>query len=87
MVDEFAVATYRTAKYIVQAQGDIGFQSVEVLLVHDNSDSYITIFASVYSNAEVVTISSNVVTGNAKLYATASGANTTVNLLSMYVLD
>ncbi len=87
VVDEFAVATYRTAKYIVQAQGDIGFQSVEVLLVHDNSDSYITIFASVYSNAEVVTISSNVVTGNAKLYATASGANTTVNLLSMYVLD
>ena len=87
VVDEFAVGTYRTAKYIVQAQGDIGFQSVEVLLVHDNSDSYITIFASVYSNVEVITISSNVVTGNAKLYATASGANTTVNLLSMYVLD
>jgi hypothetical protein len=87
VVDEFAVATYRTAKYIVQAQGDIGFQSVEVLMVHDNTDSYITIFASVYSNAEVITISSNVVTGNAKLYATASGANTTVNLLSMYVLD
>ena len=87
VVDEFAVATYRTAKYIVQAQGDIGYQSVEVLLVHNNTDSFITIFASVYSNSEVVTISSNVVSGNTKLYATAAGANTTVNLLSMYVLD
>jgi hypothetical protein len=87
VVDEFAVSTYRTAKYIVQAQGDIGYQSVEVLLVHNNTDSFITIFASVYSNAEVITISSNVVTGNTKLYATAVGANTTVNLLSMYVLD
>jgi hypothetical protein len=87
VVDEFTVSTYRTAKYIVQAQGDIGYQSVEVLLVHNNTDSFITIFASVYSNAEVITISSNVVTGNTKLYATAVGANTTVNLLSMYVLD
>jgi hypothetical protein len=87
VVDEFAVSTYRTAKYIVQAQGDIGYQSVEVLLVHNNTDSFITIFASVYSNAEVITISSNVVTGNTKLYATAAGANTTVNLLSMYIVD
>jgi hypothetical protein len=87
VIDQFAVTTYRTAKYIIQAQGDIGFQSVEVLLIQDNSNSYITIFGSVYSNTEVITISSNVVSGNTQLYATASGANTTVNLLSMYVLD
>jgi DNA-binding transcriptional regulator GbsR (MarR family) len=87
IIDQFTNATYRTAKYILQAQGDIGYQSAEVLLIHDNSDSYITIYGSVYSNVEVITITSNVVSGNIRLYATAVGANTTVNLLSMYVLD
>ena len=87
IIDQFTTSSYRTAKYILQAQGDIGYQSAEVLLIHDNSDSYITIYGSVYSNVEVVNISSNVVSGNIRLYATAVGANTTVNLLSMYVLD
>jgi hypothetical protein len=87
IIDQFTTTAYRTAKYILQAQGDIGYQSAEVLLIHDGSDSYITIYGSVYSNVEVIGVTSNVVSGNIRLYATAVGANTTVNLLSMYVLD
>jgi hypothetical protein len=66
----------------------LDFQSIEVLLVHDNSDSYITIYGEVSStDSDIVTLSSNIATGNVKLYATAIGANTTVNLLPTYVRD
>ena len=88
VIDSFSPADFRTAKYLVKAGSDTGFQSIEVLLVHDNSDSYITIYGEVSStDTDIVTLSSNIATGNVKLYATAIGANTTVNLLPTYVRD
>lgn len=88
VIDSFSPADFRTAKYLVKAGSDTGFQSIEVLLVHDNSDSYITIYGEVSStDTDIVTLSSNIATGNVKLYATAIGANTTVNLLPTYVKD
>ena len=88
VIDSFSPADFRTAKYLVKAGSDAGFQSIEVLLVHDNSDSYITIYGEVSStDSDIVTLSSNIAAGNVKLYATATGTNTTVNLLPTYVKD
>jgi len=88
VIDSFSPADFRTAKYLVKAGSDTGFQSIEVLLVHNNSDSFITIYGEVSStDSDIVTLSSNIATGNVKLYATAIGANTTVNLLPTYVRD
>ena len=90
VIDEFDPSTYRTAKYVISATGDDGYQSVETLLAHDGSDSYITIYASVCSNvsADIVELSSNIygVSGNVTLFATTSSSNTNLNLTAQRIL-
>ena len=89
VVDQFNPATYRTAKYIISASGDDGYQSVETLLVHDGTTAYITIYGSVCSNvsADIVELSSNIngVSGNVSVYATSNSANALVNVVASYI--
>ena len=89
VVDQFGPTDYRTAKYIISASGDDGFQSVETLLVHDGVNSYITIYGSICSNnsADIIDLSSNVngISGNVSLYATSSSANAKVNVVVTYI--
>jgi hypothetical protein len=89
VIDEFAPSSWRTAKYVISGSGDDGFQSVEALLVHDGSDSYITIYGSICSNntADLVTLSSNIngVSGNVTVYAVSDSDNCYVNLVSSYI--
>jgi hypothetical protein len=86
-IDSFPVTKYRTAKYIVSAESDAGYQSLEVLLIHDGSDSYITTYGAIgtVTDDDIVTLSSNVDSGYVCLYATDIYPNTSVNLLSTYV--
>jgi hypothetical protein len=74
----------------VSASGDDGYQSVEALLVHDGTDSYITIYGSVCSNvsADIVELSSNIngVSGNVSVYASSNSANAIVNVVASYIL-
>ena len=89
MIDQFNPATYRTAKYIISASGDDGYQSVETLLVHDGTTAYITIYGAVGSNvsADIVELSSNIngVSGNVSVYATSNSANALVNVVASYI--
>jgi len=88
VIDSFTLAKYRTAKYIIKASSDAGYESLEVLLIHDSSNSFITIYGAISTiDDDIITISSNVSSGNVKLYATGTGANTVVNLVGTYVTD
>jgi hypothetical protein len=89
VIDQFSPSTYRSAKYVISASSANGYQSVEALLVQDGTNSYITIYGSVCSNAtaDIVDISSNINggSGNTTLYATSSGGTATVNLVATYL--
>ena len=89
VIDQFAPGTFRTAKYIISASGDYGYQSVETLLIHDGTTAYITIYGSICSNvsADIIELSSNIngVSGNVSLYATGTSANLKVNMVSTYI--
>jgi hypothetical protein len=88
IIDSFPIGSYRTAKYVISAKGDAGYQSVEALLVQDGNDSFITIYGSISTiSTDIISLDSNIVSGSVKLYATTSTANTTVNLLGTYVTD
>jgi len=90
VIDSFTPSTYRTAKYVIKASSDIGYESMEVLLIHDNSNSYITIYGSISTATDsnsIVTLSSNVASGNIKLYATGTSSNTVVNFVGTYITD
>jgi hypothetical protein len=94
VIDQFAPSTFRTAKYVISANGTLGasaaYQSAEVLLVHDTStNAYITIYGSVCSNAvsDLVDLSANIngVSGNVTLYASNIGTSVTLKLVAAYI--
>jgi hypothetical protein len=89
VVDQFNPATFRTAKYVISASGDDGYQSVETLLVHDGVDAYITIYGSICSNisADIIDVSANIngVSGNVAVYATTASGNVLVNVVASYI--
>ena len=88
IVDSFSVNKYRSAKYTMRVNSDDGYQAVEVLLIHDNANSYVTIYGSLSTiGTDIITLSTDINSGNVRLLATTGSANTTVNLLGTYIAD
>lgn len=89
LIDTFPKTLYRSAKYIVSARNDDGFEVAEILMIHDNTVSFIQTYGDVSTGIvqDIATFSSNIVSGNVCLYATGSNSNTFVNLVSTYVTD
>jgi len=88
VIDSFSKTAYRTAKYIVKSSSDIGYESLEVLLIHNNINSYITVYAVINDGGgNTISLSTAINSGNVELRATGLGANTVVNLIGTYVPD
>jgi hypothetical protein len=88
-IDSFEATNFRSAKYIISAKNTSGYQALEALVIHDGSDSYITVYGAISStDVDIVTLSSNIVSGNVVVYATREAATTTtVNFLGTYIKD
>jgi len=88
VIDSFSKTDYRTAKYVVKSKSDIGYESLEVLLIHNNINSYVTVYAVINDGGgNTVSISTAINNANVELRATGLGANTVVNLIGTYVPD
>ena len=88
IVDSFPVNKYRSAKYTMRVNSDDGYQAVEVLLIHDGVNSYVTIYGSLSTiGTDIISLSTAISSGNVELLATSGSGNTTVNLLGTYVAD
>ena len=88
IIDSFNVNEYRSAKYTVRASNDLGYQALEVLLVHDNINSITTVYGNLSTTgSDIITLESDINTGIVQLRATGLSANTRVNLLGTYVPD
>jgi hypothetical protein len=88
IVDEFGVNEYRSAKYTIRASNDLGYQALEVLLIHDGINSLITVYGSLSTTgSDIVTLQSVINTGMVQLRATGLATNTVLNLLGTYVPD
>jgi hypothetical protein len=90
LVDSFLPTTYRTAKYVIKASDNTGYESVEVLLIHNGTDSYVTVYGAISTtNQDIISLSSNVYSGNVCLWAAnyAGRTSTYVNFVGTYVKD
>jgi hypothetical protein len=88
VIDSFGVNEYRSAKYTIRASNDLGYQALEVLLVHDNINSITTVYGALSTTgSDIITLESGITTGIVQLRATGLSANTRVNLLGTYVPD
>ena len=88
VIDSFNANAYRTAKYVIKSENDNGFESLEVLLIHNNINSYVTVYAAINDGGgNTVAITTGISSGNVELRATGLAANTVVNLIGTYVPD
>ena len=81
IIDSWSATTYRTAKYILQAVNGSNVHSTEILLNHDDTDVFITEYATIYSNASLFTVSAQLNGSTLELIATPTNANTTFDLV------
>jgi hypothetical protein len=88
VVDSFSITEYRSAKYTIRAGNDSGYQAIEVLLVHDDINSIITVYGSLSTTGnDIVTLTTGINNGNVELKASGISANTNLNLMGTYVPD
>lgn len=76
-INTFNKATYRTAKYIVQANTSDSFAASEALVVHDGTSAYVTEYGEVYSNNSLYNIVADVDGDNVRFRVTPTGSGTT----------
>jgi NF-X1-type zinc finger protein NFXL1 len=66
-VDSFAVASYRSAEYIVQLANSTGYQVSKILGVHDGSTGYVTEYGVMNTGVAMGTFTATVSGGNFNL--------------------
>jgi len=87
-IDTFPTTQFRSAKYTMRAGNGVDYQALEVLLVHNDINSIITVYGSLStSSSDLVVFDTDISAGNVNVYATAVGANTNLNLMGTYVPD
>jgi hypothetical protein len=86
VIDSFSASDFRTAKYVISSQNDNGFESLEVLLVHNSINSYVTVYGAINDGGgNTVTLSTGINSGNVELRATGTAGNTQIKLIGTYV--
>lgn len=70
--DTFAVATYRSAKYVISITDPTNsdYQVTEILLLHDGTTTYTTEYATIVSDGTLATFSSDISAGSVRLRVT-----------------
>lgn len=80
-IDSWAIATYRSAKYIVQITQGSAYQVSEVMVIHDGSTTTMTEFAVLETGSPLGTITAAISGGNAELRVAMSSATAaTINI-------
>ncbi len=79
LVDKFQKEDFRTAKYLVQMTNGSNYHVTEVLIMHNDTDVWITEYGTMYTNTSLGTISADIFNGYVRLLVTpANVSNTTV---------
>jgi len=85
-VDVFSTSIYRTAKYIFQANTSSAYESSEVLVTHDGTTAYRTVYAVVSTGASLGNVTATINGTNVLVRYTADNNNTNIRILKQYLI-
>lgn len=77
VIDSFDATLYRSAKYVVQCTHGTDFQTIEILVMHNGTDVYITRYGLMYTADELATFSATKSGDDIQLLSTPANTNTT----------
>ena len=75
--------TYRSAKFVIQAQKGTDFEAKECLVLHNGTTAYYTEYAVLHNNGSFLTITADVSAGTLRLRAASTATGTTVNVTAI----
>ena len=70
-VDEWSKSTYRSAKYQMQVESGAGYQSVDIMVLHDGTDTNTIQYGSTTFGSNVGVFTSDISGSNVRLRFTA----------------
>jgi len=85
VVDTFPATANRTAKYVIQMTSGTNYHATEVLLIHDGTTVHMTEYGTIFTNASLGTINSDISGGSVRLLVTPANINTTVKIQRLSV--
>ena len=77
-IDTYALSSWRTAKYIIQATHSGDVHSTEVIVTSDGTDVVLTEYATMYSSSSLMTVSAD--TDGSNVYVKVSPVNTSTQI-------
>lgn len=77
-VDSWAIAGYRSAKYLIQIAQGTNYQVSEVLVIHNGTTTSMTEFAVIETNGALGTVTADISAGNARLLVAMAAADAAV---------
>lgn len=81
VMDTTPVTAARTIKYIIQANNGSNYQSSEMILVHNDLQSFSTEYAVVETASGLATFATDISSGNVRLLVTPASANTSFKII------
>jgi hypothetical protein len=85
-IDSIDATLYRSAKYVIQCTHGTDFQTIELLLMHDGTNVYITRYGLMYTNDELATFTADLDGDTIFVDAVATYSNTMVKFTRTVVL-
>jgi hypothetical protein len=81
VVDSYDATAYRTAKYVVQVTDNSAnnYQADEIMLLHDGTNVYITVYGELITNTTIATFDASLVSNNVRLLVTST-SNATIKV-------
>lgn len=70
VLDLFSTTDFRSVKYLVQVTSGSDYQVSELMLLHNDSNSYITEYGLITTNSSLMTYDSEISSGNVRLLMT-----------------
>lgn len=84
-VDTFALSDYRAAKYIITVSNATNYNVIEALVVHNGSESTISIYGEVATSASLGEFSTDIVNNLVRLLYTGVSSNNSVKVYATYI--
>ena len=78
LADKFLAGVYRSAKYFVQMTNGTDYHVTEVVIMHDNTNVYVSEYGTMYTNNSLGTISADISGPYVRLLVTPTNTTETV---------
>lgn len=81
VIDSFNTSLYRTAKYIVQVTSGTSHQSVEIMLIHNGTNVFLSEYGKILTDSNLATFDADINNGYVRLLINPINTNNFIKII------